>query len=229
MKKILIIEDDRLIKQFLITLLEASEYEVIEASDGSGGYQLAMSHNPDVILLDLGLPDFDGIDWIKQYRQLIEASIIVVTAKDEHAQKVEALDLGADDYLTKPFNPAELLARIRVALRHKQDKENIVVLKEFTYKDLTINFVQSRVYLKDTEIHTTPIEYQVLTYLVKNQGRVCTSTMIIKAIWGSTINESDSQNLRVVMANLRRKLKQTPTTPTYIITHVGVGYRFNDE
>ncbi len=229
MKKILIIEDDRLIKQFLITLLETSEYEVIEANDGTSGYQLAMSHNPEIILLDLGLPDYDGIEWIKQYRHLIDASIIVVTAKDEHAQKVKALDLGADDYLTKPFNPAELLARVRVALRHQQSKKVGLTQQEFKYKELTINFVQNRVYLNNVEIHTTPIEYQVLTYLVKNQGRVCTSTMIIKATWGSSCNESDAQNLRVVMANLRRKLKQTPTSPTYIVTHVGVGYRFNDE
>ncbi len=230
MSKILIIEDDLSIRQFLATLLRAQDYEVVVAEDGLSGYHLALSHNPDIILLDLGLPDIDGMEWIKQYREMFSASIIVVTAKDAHPQKVDALDLGADDYLTKPFNPGELLARIRVAVRHRQQHTiNESILTHFEYKDLVVDYNHGRCFLNDQEVHLTPIEYQTLVYLTKNQGKVCTSTMIIKAIWGTTINDSDAQNLRVVMANLRRKLKQKPTQPTYIVTHVGVGYRFNDE
>lgn len=230
MSKILIIEDDLSIRQFLSTLLNAQGYEIVVAEDGLNGYHLALSHNPDIILLDLGLPDIDGMEWIKQYRELISASIIVVTAKDAHPQKVDALDLGADDYLTKPFNPGELLARIRVAIRHRQHLSvNKSMQTQFVYKDLLVDYNHGRCFLNEHEVHLTPIEYQTLNYLTKNQGKVCTSTMIIKAVWGSTINDSDAQNLRVVMANLRRKLQQVPTHPTYIVTHVGVGYRFNDE
>jgi two-component system, OmpR family, KDP operon response regulator KdpE len=230
MSKVLIIEDDLSIRHFVTTLLTTQKYEVIEAKDGQSGFALALSHNPAVIILDLGLPDIDGVEWILKYRSLINANIIVVTARDDHPSKVAALDAGADDYLTKPFNSGELLARIRVAFRHVAQKNiSITAPSEFSYRDLTIDFDKGRIYILEAEIHLTPIEHQILLFLAKNQGRVCTSRMIIKEVWGNTATEGDAQNLRVVMANLRRKIEPSTTQPIYILTVTGVGYRFNDE
>lgn len=230
MSKVLIIEDDLSIRHFVTTLLTTQKYEVIEAKDGLSGFALALSHNPAVIILDLGLPDIDGVEWILKYRSLINANIIVVTARDDHPSKVAALDAGADDYLTKPFNSGELLARIRVAFRHVAQRNiSVTTSSEFSYRDLVIDFDKARVYISQTEIHLTPIEHQILLFLAKNQGRVCTSRMIIKEVWGNTATEGDAQNLRVVMANLRRKIEPSTTQPIYILTVTGVGYRFNDE
>ncbi|PKM63852.1 MAG: DNA-binding response regulator [Firmicutes bacterium HGW-Firmicutes-20] len=230
MSKILIIEDDLSIRHFVTTLLTTQNYDVIEANDGQSGFALALSHNPAVIILDLGLPDMDGVEWIVKYRSLVNATIICVTARDDHPSKVAALDAGADDYLTKPFNPGELLARIRVAFRHLSHKTSTnLAINEFSYQNLLIDFDKGRIFLKDVEIHLTPIEYQILLFLAKNQGRVCTSRMIIRDVWGNTATEGDIQNLRVVMANLRRKIEPSTTQPTYILTVTGVGYRFNDE
>ena len=230
MNKILIIEDDYSIRHFVTTLLTSQKYEVIEASDGQTGFTLALSHNPSVIILDLGLPDIDGVEWINLHRPLINAIIIVVTARDDHPSKVAALDSGADDYLTKPFNSGELLARIRVAFRHVSLK-NIknTTFNEFRYRDLLIDFERNRVFLNSTEVHLTPIELQILCFLANNHGKVCTSRMIIKSVWGNVATEGDAQNLRVVMANLRRKIEPSTTQPIYILTHTGVGYMFNDE
>jgi two-component system, OmpR family, KDP operon response regulator KdpE len=230
MSKILIIEDDLSIRHFVTTLLTTQKYDVIEAKDGQSGFSLALSHNPAIIILDLGLPDMDGVEWIIKYREFINANIICVTARDDHPSKVAALDAGADDYLTKPFNPGELLARIRVAFRHYSLKNSTrQISNEFSYRDLLIDFGKGRIFLKDIEIHLTPIEHQILLFLARNQGRVCTSRMIIREVWGSTATESDIQNLRVVMANLRRKIEPSTTQPTYMLTVTGVGYRFNDE
>ncbi len=230
MSKILIIEDDLSIRHFLSALLSTQQYDVVEAADGQSGFSMALSHNPSVIILDLGLPDIDGVSWIRNYKQLINSTIIVVTARDDHPSKVAALDAGADDYLTKPFNSGELLARIRVAYRHLSQRNSAVALpSQFCYKDLRIDFEKGRVFLNDTEVHLTPIEHQILLFLAKNQGRVLTSRMIIKEVWGSTATEGDAQNLRVVMANLRRKIEPSTTRPSYILTVTGVGYRFNDD
>lgn len=169
MNKVLIIEDDLSIRHFVSTLLTTQKYEVIEAKDGQSGFALALSHNPTVIILDLGLPDIDGVEWILKHRMLISANIIVVTARDDHPSKVAALDAGADDYLTKPFNSGELLARIRVAFRHVAQKNiSTTASSEFSYRELTIDFDKSRVYLSEVEIHLTPIEHQILLFLAKN-------------------------------------------------------------
>jgi two-component system KDP operon response regulator KdpE len=230
MGKILIIEDDSSIRHFVTTLLTTQKYDVVEAKDGQSGFSLALSHNPEVIILDLGLPDMDGVEWIQKYRALVNAIIICVTARDDHPSKVAALDAGADDYLTKPFNSGELLARIRVAFRHVAQKNiPVTTSNEFSYRDLYIDYDKGRVYISEIEIHLTPIEHQILLFLAKNQGRVCTSRMIIKEVWGNTVTEGDAQNLRVVMANLRRKIEPSNTQPIYILTVTGVGYRFNDE
>ncbi|HBS91708.1 MAG TPA: DNA-binding response regulator [Erysipelotrichaceae bacterium] len=222
--KILVIEDDMSISNFLVTLLRAENYEVISASEGRLGYHLSLSHQPDIIILDLGLPDIDGIEWIRQYRNLINSIILVVTAKDDHPSKVEALDLGADDYLTKPFNPAELLARIRVGLRHRSSKDVRDVIFEF--KDLKVNLQNYEVVLRGSTVHCTPIEFQLLAYLIEHQGKVCTSNMLVKKVWGEEAQESNLANLRVVMANLRRKIEKDTASPEYIVTVLGVGYRF---
>lgn len=225
-QKILIIEDDAAISNFLTTLLRVENYDVVSAETGKLGFHLSLSHQPDVIILDLGLPDMDGIDWIKQYRSVIVSSIIVVTAKDDHPSKVEALDLGADDYLTKPFNPAELLARIRVVLRHRIVREERMSV--FEYKGLKVDFDNYEVTLNQNVIHCTPIEFQLLTYLIEHQGKVCTSSMLIRKIWGDYTVENNMANLRVMMANLRRKIEKNAASPEYIVTVLGVGYRFVD-
>ena len=227
MEKILIIEDDHTVANFLRVLISAQGYEVLEAKTANHGITLALSYNPDVIILDLGLPDMDGIDVISNIRDHVKSSILVVSAREKELDKISALDLGADDYLTKPFNSQELLARIRVALRHKQhavdDKEEV-----YTIKDLKVDCVAHRVYIKTQEIHLSPIEFKILTLLISHHGKALTHAFLVKHVWGDSNLESDTQTLRVTMANLRRKIEQDPAQPTYILTEIGVGYRFID-
>lgn len=223
---ILIIEDDKNISNFLSISLKTNNYKPLICMKGIDGISLQMTNHPDLILLDLGLPDIDGLEVLKQIRSSSEVPIIVVSARANEKEKVEALDLGADDYITKPFYINELLARIRVSLRKKQPE--IVKNKEFTFDGFQIDFEKRRVEVDHKEIHLTPIEYKLLLLLIEHQGKVLTHHFIIHEIWGYS-NGEDSQSLRVFMANIRRKIEVDTTKPRYIQTEIGVGYRFADE
>ncbi len=224
--RILIIEDDTSILKFLSISLKTNGYRYDTASTGIEGLSLFLANNPDVILLDLGLPDIDGLTVLEQVRQSSDIPIIIVSARGQEREKVEALDLGADDYITKPFHIGELLARIRVALRKHQPK--ISKNNQFTLDGLTIDFDKRKVTVDGNEVHLTPIEYKLLVLLVENAGKVLTHSFINKEIWGYA-NTEDSQSLRVFMANIRRKIEKDTAKPRYILTEVGVGYRFVDE
>ena len=227
---ILIVEDDKPIKKFMKVSLEAQGYKCLETEFGNAAITLIRSHNPDIIVLDLGLPDIDGLEVIEKVRNSTKARIIVVSARGREREKVEALDKGADDYLTKPFSVAELLARIRVALRQSNglSSSRNDVKSAFVVKDLKIDFDKRRVTILDEEIHLTPMEYKLIELMSKYAGRVLTHKYIVDEIWGSYF-ENDTQSLRVFMANIRRKIEKYPAQPQYIITEVGVGYRLVDE
>ncbi|WP_026883774.1 response regulator [Clostridium akagii] len=226
---ILVVEDDKHIRNFIIAALSAQGYKCIETDNGIEAIALSLSHNPDLIILDLGLPDIDGIEVIAKIREWSKTPIIIVSARENERQKVEALDKGADDYLTKPFGIGELLARIRVALRHffineTQDKS----MDTFKVKKLCIDFIKRQVIINDEKIHLTPIEYKIMELLCKYSGKVLTHNFIINEIWGSAIG-NETQSLRVFMAGLRRKIEKDPAQPEYIYTEVGVGYKLVDE
>ena len=225
-EKILLIEDDKNIQRFLRISLETNNYKVIAAENGIEGISLFMTDNPDLILLDLGLPDIDGMEVLSQIRSQSSVATIVVSARGQEQEKVEALDEGADDYITKPFHINELLARVRVALRKKTS--DVIKAKTFEMDTLKIDFEKYKVYVENKEVHLTPIEYKLLVLLVENAGKVLTHSFIIRKIWGYSTNE-DSQSLRVFMANIRRKIEKDSSHPRYILTEVGVGYRFVEE
>ena len=223
--KILVVEDDPAISNLIRTTLETQDYQFHTAQNGSGALMEAVSYHPDVMILDLGLPDMDGVDIIKKVRGWSSLPIIVVSARTEDRDKVEALDAGADDYLTKPFSIEEFLARLRAALRRshteaKAGEESSL----YTNGDLTIDFAAGCAYVKGEEIHLTPIEYKLLCLLAQNTGKVLTHNHILKEVWGGA-QASDIPSLRVFMATLRKKIEQHPDSPRYIQTHVGVGYR----
>ena len=227
---VLIVDDEKSIRSFLRLSIEMQGYKCIDASDGSSALMLAVSRNPDILVLDLGLPDMDGVVVIKKLRKVSQIPIIIISARGHDREKIEALDAGADDYLTKPFSVPELLARIRVILRHKSF-DNITIEADksiFRIKDLIIDTEKYRVWLNNQEIRLTPNEYKVLVLLAKNQGKVLTHKFIAENIWGGMLS-SDTQSLRVCMGNLRRKLIEDPSQPQYIITEIGVGYRLIDE
>ena len=219
---ILVIEDDRAIQNLIATTLEINDYAFQTASSYAEGIMKFTSHNPDVVILDLGLPDKDGIEVIKKVRTFSGVPIIVVSARTDNEDKINALDEGADDYLTKPFNTQELLARIRVALRHKnynaeKDEQSSI----FTNGNLKIDYAKGCVYVDDEEIHLTAIEYKLLCLLSKNTGKVLTHNHIKKEIWLDDNGCDSPLSLRVFVTNLRKKLK----SPDYIKTHIGIGYR----
>ncbi|WP_082189972.1 response regulator transcription factor [Candidatus Stoquefichus sp. SB1] len=223
---ILIVEDDGAVRNLISTTLQTHDYKYILATNGETAILEASSHNPDIILLDLGLPDIDGIDIIKKVRSWSNMPIIVISARSEDTDKIEALDAGADDYLTKPFSVEELLARVRVTLRRLSYIENQGNSSSslFINGDLKIDYSAGCAYINDQELHLTPIEYKLLCLLAKNMGKVLTHTYITREIWGSAW-DSDVASLRVFMATLRKKIEKTSDAPQYIQTHVGVGYR----
>ena len=227
---VLIIEDETSISNFMTTILNANQYQVIHAKNGSEAMMMITSYCPDIILLDLGLPDIDGINIIKFVREWSEVPIIVVSARGHERDKVEALDLGADDYITKPFATSELLVRIRTALRHAMRLENMNMNKEDTYSvgDLYIDFSKREVRVAGKMVHLTQIEYKIVSMLCHYAGRVLTYDYLINNIWGPHA-KCDNQILRVNMANIRRKLEKNPAEPEYLFTEVGVGYRMVDE
>ena len=226
---ILIADDEKPIRNFIKVALETQDYKCLEAQDGSESLSLTASHHPDLMILDLGLPDMDGLEVIQKIREWSQIPIIIVSARGHEREKVEALDLGADDYLTKPFSVAELLARIRVALRRisaagSTDEQQSV----FELDQLKVDFEKRKVLLGENDIHLTPTEFSLFSLLVKHRGKVLTHRFIINEVWGST-TVSDTQLLRVSMGNLRRKIEKDPAQPRYILTEVGVGYRMADE
>ena len=224
--KILVIEDDPAITNLIRTTLDTQDYQYHTARTGSAGLMDAVAYNADVIILDLGLPDMDGVEIIRKIRGWSTVPIIVVSARSEDSDKVEALDAGADDYLTKPFSIDELLARLRAALRRRQLDDTGLAPQESVYRNgnLSIDYAAGCVYRDDREIHLTPIEYKLLCVLAKNTGKVLTHNYILKEVWGNAFSAVAS-SLRVFMATLRKKIEENPATPQYIQTHIGVGYR----
>ena len=223
---ILVVEDDTPIRNLITTTLKTHDYKYLVAKNGNEAIITASSHNPDIILLDLGLPDIDGVDIIKQIRSWSNTPIIVISARSEDSDKIAALDSGADDYLTKPFSVEELLARIRVTKRRLAMMQTDLYNNESVFVNgaLKIDYVAGCAYLLDEELHLTPIEYKLLCLMSKNVGRVLTHTYITQNVWGSSWDK-DVASLRVFMATLRKKIESLPNSPQYIQTHIGVGYR----
>ena len=222
---ILIVEDDAPIRNLITTTLKAHEYKYLTAQNGENAIMQASSHNPDIVLLDLVLPDIDGVEVIKKIRTWSEMPIIVISARSEDNDKIEALDAGADDYLTKPFSVEELLARIRVTTRRLSVLHSAIQSESlFTNGNLKIDYAAGCAYIRDNELHLTPIEYKLLCLLSQNVGKVLTHTFITQKIWGAAW-ESNVASLRVFMATLRKKIEIEPDSPQYIQTHIGVGYR----
>ena len=225
--KILVVEDDPAITNLIRTTLDTQDYQYHTANSGAGALLDAVSYNADVIILDLGLPDMDGVEIIRKIRGWSNVPIIVVSARSMDQDKVEALDAGADDYLTKPFSIDEFLARLRVALRRARSDENGTAqspVSVYQNGELKIDYAAGCVYLGEKEVHLTPIEYKLLCVLAKNTGKVLTHNYILKEVWGSPL-ASDTPSLRVFMATLRKKIEKNPSEPKYIQTHIGVGYR----
>ena len=229
--RILIIEDDRSIRKFFRTILEANRYDVISADTGEEGYSLITSQCPDLVILDLGLPDMDGLDILRQLRSWSTLPVVVVSARSHEQDKVSALDLGADDYLTKPFGTDELLARVRTAIRHTRTATgNSEIAQQGTYTvgDLTIDYNKHQVLVRGENAKLTLSEFRIVALLGKHAGRVMTYDSIIKELWGPRAS-GDNQILRVNMANIRKKLGSVPGRNTYILNELGVGYRMIDE
>ena len=223
---ILVVEDDASVRNLITTTLKAHDYRYLTAPTGQAAVLEASSHNPDIVLLDLGLPDIDGVEVIEKIRTWSNMPIIVISARSEDTDKIDALDAGADDYLTKPFSVEELLARLRVTQRRllMMQKEFPAESAVFTNGKLSVDYAAGCAYLNEEELHLTPIEYKLLCLLAKNVGKVLTHTYITQNIWGSSW-ENDIASLRVYMAALRKKIENQPNSPQYIQTHIGVGYR----
>jgi two-component system, OmpR family, KDP operon response regulator KdpE len=222
--KILLIEDEPEIRRFLRVSLTDKGYQISEATNGAEGLQLAASKSPDVVILDLGLPDMDGKDVARQLREWSSVPIIILSARDQEMDKIDALDIGADDYLTKPFGIMELLARIRVALRHSAKTAGEANDPIFTAGTLRVDMASRLVTVDGAEVHLTPIEYKILLMLVKNAGKVVTQQTLLRDVWGPGYAK-ESHYVRVYMGQLRHKLESDPARPQFIITEPGVGYR----
>ena len=221
---ILVVEDDAPVRNLITMTLKAHDYKFITAQNGNNAIMEASSHNPDIVLLDLGLPDMDGVEVIERIRTWSDMPIIVISARSEDKDKIDALDAGADDYLTKPFSVEELLARLRVTQRRLSANHNESTSSVFTNGALRIDYAAGCAYLGENELHLTPIEYKILCLLAANVGKVLTHTFITQKIWGAAW-ENNVASLRVFMATLRKKIEAAPDSPQYIQTHIGVGYR----
>ncbi len=226
----LVVDDEKNICDFLSKLLMQNNYRVNCAYTGRDALSFATSQCPDMILLDLGLPDMDGMEIISQIRSWSGCPIIVISARSQERDKVRALDAGADDYITKPFGTMELLARIRTSLRHSNRLNSGGSLPNHPYQSngLTIDFSRRKVTLNGAPVHLTPVEYKIVSYLAKNSGKVMTYSAVMSNVWGPYA-ESDNKILRVNMANIRRKLEKNPAQPVYIHTELGVGYRMAED
>lgn len=222
--KILVIEDEQEIRRFLRVSLVNHGYRLIEADTGQGGVLQAASQQPDLILLDLGLPDVDGMEVIRQVREWSQVPILILSARGQEHEKVNALDAGADDYLTKPFSVSELLARLRVALRHAAHSKGEPGEPVFVLDSLRVDLAARQVTVEETEVHLTPIEYRLLATLVKYAGKVVTHRQLLKEVWGPD-SVYETQYLRVYMGQLRRKVEHDPARPRFLLTEPGIGYR----
>ena len=225
--KILVVEDEKSISGFIRAILISNGYDVIVAHSGSEAFSMISSHCPDLVVLDLGLPDIDGMDIIRSVRQWTQLPILVVSARSHEKDKVDALDRGADDYITKPFGAAELLARVRVAIRHTRlgiGGESGAASGKFSAGDLVIDYDKHQVLIAGENTHLTQNEYRIVALLGKCAGKVLTYDFIMKELWGPQ-SKGSNQILRVNMANIRRKIEKNPAEPQYIFTEVGVGYR----
>lgn len=225
---ILIVEDDLQIRNFIAYSLKNEGYNTKIATTGTQAMNILVTETVDMVILDLGLPDIDGLDVLQRLREWSEIPVIIVSARDQDKEKAFALDMGADDYLTKPFSSTELLARIRVAIRHMNRRDNLKKQSVMQVKGLKIDLEKRLVYLDDQEVHMTPMEYTLLSLLMKNRGKVVTTAAIIKELWGPGYGQ-DTQALRTLMAGLRRKVEKTPAKPQYIMTEIGVGYRMTED
>lgn len=217
---VLVIEDEPPIRRLLRNTLGVQSYRVVEAGSAGEGLALAASERPDVVILDLGLPDMDGIEVIRTLRKTSAVPIVVLSSRDDEKGKVAALDLGADDYVTKPFGAEELVARLRTALRHRLQEEG--VRPAFRSGDLSVDLVHRQVSVRGVEVHLSPKEYEILAQLVRHAGKVLTHRHLMKEIWGG---ETDPQYLRVYVRQLRQKIEADPERPAHILTETGVGYR----
>lgn len=226
-EKVIVVEDDIQIRNFVTYALEREGFRVIQASGGQEALQCMIAENVDLMLLDLGLPDMDGMDVLRKLREWSEIPVIIVSARDQDREKAAALDEGADDYLTKPFSATELMARIRVALRHYYKMNHEVRESVLVCGGLKMDMAGHLAYLEDQEIHLSPLEYNLLALFLRNAGKVLTYGYIIKELWGSGYG-SDTQALRSLMAGLRRKIEKNPGKPQYIFTEIGVGYRMKE-
>jgi two-component system KDP operon response regulator KdpE len=221
---VLVIEDETPIRRFLKAALEGQGFKLLEAAHGAQGLSLATSHNPDIILLDLGLPDVDGLELIKRIREWTRTPIIIISARGRDADKVEGLDAGADDYLTKPFSVEELEARIRVAIRHLTQSPVALEGPVFQTGSLKVDLARRLVWLAGQEVHLTPIEFKILAALVRHRGRVMTHGQLLKEVWGRA-GQEQAHYLRNYIHLLRHKLEADPGRPVYLRTDPGVGYR----
>lgn len=225
---VLLIEDEAEIRRFLRTTLPPYGYRLYEATTGAEGLAQASSRNPDIILLDLGLPDMDGTEVIRQVRAWASMPIIVLSVRDQEPVKVAAFDLGADDYVTKPFGVEELLARMRAALRHANRPAGDGIETVCTFGDLSVDLGRRQVFVSGKEVHLTPIEYKLLTTLVRYAGKVMTHRQLLKEVWGP-LHVEEAHYLRVYMRQLRNKVEANPAQPRYLVTELGVGYRLKME
>ena len=227
---VLIIEDEKNIQTFMGKVLKRHDYQVLYADTGKQGLEMIRSRCPDLILLDLGLPDMDGGEFIRQVRTWASTPIIVISARTAEREKVAALDLGADDYITKPFGTSELLARIRASLRHSNRllTDSTFYIRPYRHKDLILDFSKRLLTIRGNAVHLTPIEYKIVAYLAQNSGKVITYASILSNVWGPYA-DNDNKILRVNMANIRRKIEEDPAQPQYIFTEVGVGYRMAED
>jgi two-component system KDP operon response regulator KdpE len=223
---ILIVEDEPPLRRLLRVTLAEGGYRIVEAETGESAIRLAAQQPPDLVILDLGLPDVDGIDVLSRLREWLRAPVLILSARDQEKQKIEALDRGADDYLTKPFSAGELLARLRVALRHAQQGESGVSV--FEVGGLKVDLAARRIIVDGGEVHLTPLEYKLLTVLIRHAGKVLTHRVLLKEVWGPH-HTHENHYLRVFMASLRRKLESEPSQPRYLLTEPGVGYRMAAE
>ena len=226
-EKILVVEDEKSISHFISTVLNNNGYEAMQARSGAEAMSMISSHCPDLIILDLGLPDMDGLEILRQLREWSSLPVVVVSARSHERDKVDALDLGADDYLTKPCGPNEPLARVRTAIRYTRTaagNDEIARNGTYTVGDLTIDYNKHQVLMRGENVHLTLSEFRIVALLGKYAGKVLTYDFIMKELWGPRAS-GDNQILRVNMANIRRKIEKNPAEPEYLFTEVGVGYR----
>jgi two-component system KDP operon response regulator KdpE len=223
-ESILLIEDEPQMRRFLRVTLQTHGYRLIEASTGQEGLMEGTTRNPDLVLLDLGLPDMDGLEIVQRFREWSEVPVIIISAREQEEDKIKALDAGANDYLTKPFGAGELLARIRVALRHRALQSAGQREMLFISGDLKVDLASRQVFIKDDEIHLTPIEYRLLAVLIKHAGKVVTHKLLLKEVWGP-VYTNQQQYLHVYMSQLRKKVESDPARPRLLINEPAVGYR----